>query len=207
MRNPTALIIVHMQKGMASPAAGKRNNPQAESNIAQLLGAFRRNAATAVHVRHISRTPGSPFWPGQEGVEYQEELRPQDSEHVVEKNIPDAFLQSSLARWLRVLGIGEVVIAGGAPTTPWKRPRVPRGISDSAPTWCRMQPSPSIRLITPEWLRRFTPCRWIIFRESTREFLARRKCWGCFSLPSGTGWVKSIAVVVLASPSSRKVRD
>jgi nicotinamidase-related amidase len=39
-----------------------------------------------------------------------EKRRP--SEHVVEKNIPDAFIASGLERWLRVRQIGEVVIAG-----------------------------------------------------------------------------------------------
>lgn len=107
-----ALIIIDMQKGMADPAAGTRNNPEAEQNIAALLGAWRTADATVVHVRHISRTVGSLFWPGQAGVEFQERLAPLPDAHVVEKNVPDAFINTGLERWLRVRGIGELVIVG-----------------------------------------------------------------------------------------------
>ncbi|MEG2031116.1 MAG: cysteine hydrolase family protein [Janthinobacterium sp.] len=107
-----ALIIIDMQQGMATPAAGKRNNPAAERRIATLLQAWRAADATVVHVRHMSRTPGSPFWPGQPGVEFQAALAPLPEEHVVEKNVPDAFIHSGLERWLRVRGIGKLVIAG-----------------------------------------------------------------------------------------------
>ncbi|WP_081849609.1 cysteine hydrolase family protein [Marinobacterium lacunae] len=107
-----ALIIIDMQRCMREPSAGPRNNPEAEQVIAATLRTWRDAKATIVHVRHISRTPGSPFWPGQFGVEFQEELRPLDTEHVVEKNVPDAFINSGLERWLRVRGIESVVIVG-----------------------------------------------------------------------------------------------
>ncbi|WP_058050670.1 cysteine hydrolase family protein [Janthinobacterium sp. Ant5-2-1] len=107
-----ALIIIDMQQGMASPAAGSRNNPAAEHQIATLLQAWRAAHATVVHVRHISRTPGSPFWPGQPGVEFQPALAPLQEEHVVEKNVPDAFIHSGLERWLRVRSISKLVIVG-----------------------------------------------------------------------------------------------
>jgi nicotinamidase-related amidase len=107
-----ALLIVDMQKGMSDPAAGRRNNPGAEAAIARLLSAWRNSSAPVVHIRHISRTPGSLFWPGQAGVEFQEALKPLDTEHVVEKNVPDAFINSGLERWLRVRGIIVLVIVG-----------------------------------------------------------------------------------------------
>lgn len=106
-----ALIVIDMQKGMADPAL-QRNNPEAEAHIAQLLDAWRRLGATVVHVRHISRTPGSPFWPGQPGVEFQDRFAPLPDAHVVEKNVPDCFLQSGLERWLRVRGIERLVMVG-----------------------------------------------------------------------------------------------
>ena len=108
----TALILIDMQKGMGSAAAGPRNNPQAESNIARLLVAWRAGGDPIVHVRHVSRTPGSLFWPGQPGAEFQDELKPLDGEHVVEKNVPDAFIHSGLERWLQVRDIRELVIVG-----------------------------------------------------------------------------------------------
>src|SRR5690242_11688191 len=107
-----ALLIIDMQKGMAQPEAGPRNNPQAEENIARLLNAWRGVKATIVHIRHISRDPASPFWPGQRGAEFQTALVPLEGEHVVEKNVPDAFANSGLERWLRMRGIGGLVITG-----------------------------------------------------------------------------------------------
>jgi nicotinamidase-related amidase len=106
------LIIIDMQKDMANPAAGERNNPQAEQHIAQLLQAWRAAGGEVVHVRHISRSPTSPFAPGQSGAEFQDALAPLAHEHVVEKNVPDAFIHTALERWLRVRGLGELVIVG-----------------------------------------------------------------------------------------------
>ena len=106
------LIIIDMQKGMASPAAGSRNNPHAEQHIAALLHAWTMAGATVLHVRHISRTPGSLFWPGQPGAQFQEPLAPLPNGHVFEKNVPDAFANTGLERWLRVRDITRLVIVG-----------------------------------------------------------------------------------------------
>jgi nicotinamidase-related amidase len=106
------LLIIDMQRGMREPSAGERNNPGAEGNIARLLAAWREAGAPVVHVRHISRTVGSPFWPGQPGVEFQPELAPLEHEHVVEKNVPDAFIHSGLEVWLRARAVRRVVIVG-----------------------------------------------------------------------------------------------
>ncbi len=111
MHAPT-LIIIDMQKGMADPKAGPRNNPQAEANMVALLTAWRERGHNIVHVRHISRSPTSFFWPGQVGAEHQPQLAPLASEHVMEKNVPDAFCNSGLERWLHVRGIRNLVITG-----------------------------------------------------------------------------------------------
>jgi nicotinamidase-related amidase len=107
-----ALLIIDMQHGMSIQAAGSRNNHGAESVIAELLGCWRKVGAPIVHIRHISRTPGSSFWPGQPGVEFQAPLAPVGTEHVVEKNVPDAFINTGLERWLHARGIGRVAIVG-----------------------------------------------------------------------------------------------
>ena len=77
-----ALLIIDMQKGMASVAAGSRNHPQAERNIAALLARWRELGAAVIHVRHISRAPDSPFAPGQAGADFQEQFMPDTSAHV-----------------------------------------------------------------------------------------------------------------------------
>jgi nicotinamidase-related amidase len=109
---PPALLIVDMQRGMASAQAGERNNLTAEQNIARLLELWRSARRVVVHIRHVSRTPGSLFYPGQKGVEFQDAFVPWDSEHVVEKNMPDAFVNSGLERWLRMRDITSLVVVG-----------------------------------------------------------------------------------------------
>lgn len=107
---PSALIIIDMQKGMEH--IGPRNNPEAEARIAELLNRWRERGLPIVHVRHLSRNPNSPFWPGQLGVEFQERLMPHKEEHVVDKHVTDAFAQSSLQRWLHQRGICSLVFVG-----------------------------------------------------------------------------------------------
>jgi nicotinamidase-related amidase len=112
MNEHAALIIIDMQKGMRSPTLPPRNNPQAEDNIARLHAAWRESGRPVVSVRHISRSPASVFAPGQGGVEFQERFLPLPHEHVVEKNVPDAFIHTGLERWLHARGIRHLVIAG-----------------------------------------------------------------------------------------------
>ena len=107
---PSALIIIDMQKGMAH--LGPRNNPDAELRMVELLSRWRQSGQPIVHVRHLSRTPGSPFWPGQSGAEFQARLMPLEAEHVVDKHVTDAFSQSALERWLHQRGIRSLVFVG-----------------------------------------------------------------------------------------------
>lgn len=112
MHDSTALIVIDMQNGMRSAALPPRNNPGAEDHIAHLLHAWRQAGWPVVNVRHISRSATSVFAPGQEGAAFQERFQPLSHEHVVEKNVPDAFVQTGLERWLHVRGIRQLVIAG-----------------------------------------------------------------------------------------------
>jgi nicotinamidase-related amidase len=107
-----ALIIIDMQRGMLPENTGPRNNPAAEDNIERLLAAWRAAARPIVHVRHMSRSPAGAFWPGSLNCEFQPRFQPMPSEHRMEKNVPDAFAGSGLERWLRVRGIGNLVVTG-----------------------------------------------------------------------------------------------
>lgn len=97
---------------MSWPSSGERNNPGAEAAIGELLAAWRERDLPRVHVRHVSTTPGSPFWPGQPGADFQRALAPLDSEAVIAKKVPDAFVDTGLERWLRDRGIASVAIVG-----------------------------------------------------------------------------------------------
>ena len=113
-RPQVALLIVDLQRGMQRDDLPPRNNPGAEARIVELLAAWRAAGWPVVHVRHISRQPGSPFAPGQPGVEFQPALAPRDDEAVFEKNVPDAFINSGLQRWLHVRDIRQVALVGVA---------------------------------------------------------------------------------------------
>jgi len=109
---PGALIVIDMQEGMRFADLPPRNNPDAEERLARLLGAWRGAGLPVVHVRHISRAPDSVFAPGQAGCAFQARFLPLAHEHVVEKNVPDAFVHSGLERWLHARAIRRVTIAG-----------------------------------------------------------------------------------------------
>lgn len=109
---PTALILIDLQQAMRLDRLPPRNNPQAEDRIAELLAAWRARGQPVVCVRHISRAATSVFAPGQPGAAFQERFLPLAHEHVVEKNVPDAFVNTGLERWLHARAIRQLVIAG-----------------------------------------------------------------------------------------------
>ena len=112
MPQPPALLIIDMQQGMQSATLPPRNNLTAEDMIARLHVAWRAAGHPVVSVRHISRSPDSVFAPGQSGVEFQPCFHPLAHEHVVDKNVPDAFVHTGLERWLHARGITHLVIVG-----------------------------------------------------------------------------------------------
>jgi hypothetical protein len=88
-----APLIIDMQQGMRDTPA-PRNNPDAGPRIAHARCLARRRRAGGAC--DISRTPGSPFWPGQPSAAFQADFTPLAHEHVQEKNVPDAFIHSGL---------------------------------------------------------------------------------------------------------------
>lgn len=109
-----ALILIDLQRTMADPARPARNNPQAESNAAQLLSSWRASREPIIHVRHLSLEPESGFYAGRTGAEFQEAFRPGPNEHVVDKHVTDAFACSGLERYLHLRSINKLVFVGVA---------------------------------------------------------------------------------------------
>lgn len=114
LQSNTALIIIDQQKGILHPRLGRRNNPQAEERMLELLALWRLRGRPVIHVQHLSRSPDSVFWPEQEGVEFQPRFMPQDGEWLIQKQVPDAFCASGLEAQLREAGIGQLIIVGVA---------------------------------------------------------------------------------------------
>lgn len=107
-----ALIIIDVQHGFDDPRWGRRNNPDAEENIARLLAAWRRTGRPVFHIQPHSRSPQSPLRPGQPGHDIKAVARPLPGEPVIPKQVNSAFIGTDLEQRLRAAGIGTVVVAG-----------------------------------------------------------------------------------------------
>ncbi|MFI8913669.1 cysteine hydrolase family protein [Streptomyces sp. NPDC053513] len=113
-----ALVVVDVQKGFESEFWGRRNNPEAERNIAALIDAWQETGRPVVFVRHDSKQAGSPLEPGTEGngfKDFVEERRGKGSgpELFVTKSVNSAFYgEPDLDAWLKGVGVGQFVVVG-----------------------------------------------------------------------------------------------
>jgi len=110
-----ALLVIDVQKAIDAAyhaAAGPRNNPDAERNIARLLAAWRRDKRPIIHIRHNSTSPTSAYRPGQEGNDFKDEVAPVAGETVISKQTNSAFIGTGLAEHLRDSELEMLVIVG-----------------------------------------------------------------------------------------------
>jgi nicotinamidase-related amidase len=109
-----ALLIIDVQKGFDEPpwGRGRRNNPQLEERIADLLAAWRANKRPIIHAKHNSIQPTSPLRPGQRGNDFKPQAIPLPGELVIEKQVNSCFIGTSLETVLRLRGYDTLVIAG-----------------------------------------------------------------------------------------------
>ena len=107
-----ALLIIDLQKGFDEPGWGRRNNPQLELRIAELLGAWRASKRPVIHARHMSTSHASPLRPGQPGNEFKDQTGPIAGEPVIQKRVNNCFIGTALELHLRRSGYHALVIAG-----------------------------------------------------------------------------------------------
>lgn len=110
----TALIVIDVQKGFEEIAASgvRRNNPQAEKRIADLLAAFRQAGAAVIHIRHASLERDSVFRAERPGHAVMEVAREIAGEPVLVKHVNSSFIGTDLEGRLREAGISTLVIVG-----------------------------------------------------------------------------------------------
>jgi nicotinamidase-related amidase len=111
MRTP-ALLVIDVQKGLDDPSWGKRNNPDAESNIALLLSEWRNQKLPVIHIRHCSVRPNSPLRPELPGNAFKDEAQPLPGEKQFTKSVNSAFIGTGLEQYLREQDISSLVIVG-----------------------------------------------------------------------------------------------
>ena len=110
--NSTALILIDVQQGFDDPYWGKRNNPNAEKNIARLLSKWRELNSPVIHVQHCSIEPNSPLRPDLPGCEFKPEAMPWEKEVIFTKKVNSAFIGTDLEKYLHKQKIKSLVIAG-----------------------------------------------------------------------------------------------
>ncbi|MFJ5827661.1 cysteine hydrolase family protein [Streptomyces sp. NPDC093089] len=113
-----ALVVIDVQKGFEQEFWGRRNNPEAERNIAALIDVWQETGRPVAFVRHDSVQQGSPLQPGTEGNDFKdvvEERRGKGAgpEVLVTKSVNSAFYgEPDLDAWLKGLGAGQIVVVG-----------------------------------------------------------------------------------------------
>jgi nicotinamidase-related amidase len=107
-----ALIVIDVQQAFLDPRSGERNNPDAESNIARLLAAWRESGRPIRHVVHDSVEPDSLLRPESRGNAIQAVAAPRGAEPVYHKHVNSAFIGTNLEKDLRRDGIDTVVMVG-----------------------------------------------------------------------------------------------
>lgn len=107
-----ALIIIDVQKGFDNPKWGKRNNPNAEKNMAKLLNAWRNTKRPIFYIQHDSVIPNSPLKPNQEGWAIKDMVKPLKDEPVIHKSVNSAFIGTDLKERLEQANLKTLVIIG-----------------------------------------------------------------------------------------------
>lgn len=108
----TVLLMIDVQTGFDDPGWGLRNNPDAETNMARLLMAWRTIGRPVIHVQHLSTNPASPLHPDQAGYAMKDIVRPASGEPIIIKQVNSAFIGTDLEQQLRARGLGTLVIVG-----------------------------------------------------------------------------------------------
>lgn len=109
----TALIIIDVQEGLDEPGYwGTRNNPDAETNMARLLAAWRSSKRPIFHIQHMSTHPKSPLRPHVPGNAIKQIVAPHGDEPVIQKTVNSAFIGTDLETRLRAQAIDSIVIVG-----------------------------------------------------------------------------------------------
>lgn len=111
-----ALILIDIQKGFEfediSYWVGGRNNPEAEKNARKLLDFWRQNNWPVFHIQHCSTNPDSKFVEGKPGHDFQEIIRPNAGELIIQKHVHSAFIGTDLKQQLDQSNIRVLIIAG-----------------------------------------------------------------------------------------------
>lgn len=107
----TALLLINVQQGLLSGKLRQSIQP-ALTNIVHLLSFWRQQCLPIVHIRHVSDNPNSNFYSYSDKVAILADVKPADSERIIDKHFACAFKETKLEQHLNDLTIEDVVIVG-----------------------------------------------------------------------------------------------
>ncbi len=113
----TALLLIDVQRGVDElqywgGPGGRRNNPAAEVNLAQVLDGWRSAGRQAAWTRHDSRQADSPLRLGLPTGQQKPGFEIRTGELAVVKDVSSGFVGTSLELRLRRAGITRLVLGG-----------------------------------------------------------------------------------------------
>lgn len=113
----TALLVVDAQKGVLvldhwGGPTGRRNNPDAETNIGRMLSAWRSAKLPVFFTAHDSREAASPLKLSLATGAFLPGLEPRDGETVIKKDVNSAFAGTRFEIELRRRQIHRLVLVG-----------------------------------------------------------------------------------------------
>lgn len=113
----SALLLIDVQVGVDvlshwGGPTGRRNNPNAEVNMLQLLAAWRKSKLQVAFTRHDSREAKSPLKFSLPTGAQKPGFEIFPGEIVVEKDVNSGFIGTSLEVQLRRKGISRLLIVG-----------------------------------------------------------------------------------------------
>ncbi len=113
----SALLLIDVQVGVDvldhwGGPTGRRNNPNAEQIMTDLLAAWRSAGRQVAFTRHDSREDASPLKFSLPTGAQKQGFEPHAGDIVVEKDVNSGFIGTSLEVDLRRRGINRLLIAG-----------------------------------------------------------------------------------------------
>lgn len=113
----TALLLIDVQQGVNvldhwGGPTGRRNNPEAEANMATVLADWRAAGLPVAFTRHNSREAASPLKFRLPTGDQIPGFEVADGDICVSKDVNSGFVGTSLEVELRRAGIGRLVVGG-----------------------------------------------------------------------------------------------
>jgi nicotinamidase-related amidase len=108
----SAVVIVDAQREYLDGAVPLAGIEEALLEIKNLLARARSLSVPVFHVAHNTMTGAPIFAPDSPTSEIIDAVKPEGDERVIKKNLPSAFVNTDLEKYLRETGKTELVIAG-----------------------------------------------------------------------------------------------